>query len=119
MGFVALIARMLAALNALRKMFMSTRIGMWIAAAFVGQAGVFIVKLLKFTGVAIVVSKFAAPALLDYIIAPLTGLPDDWQAFLEMARVDESAGVMVTALSLRASERLSLKKRVDSNWGSL
>jgi len=119
MGLFAIFARILQALNALRKMFMSTRLGMWIAAAFVGQAGILIVKALKFFGVALVVSKFAAPALLDYVIAPLSGLPDDWQAFLEMARIDESAGVIVTALTMRASERIAMKKRTDAIWQPL
>lgn len=110
-----LVPRLLGLVGRLFGLLRSTKFGTWLMAAFALHAGSALVKLLKFAGIAVVSSKVAAPALLDYIVAPLIGLPADWQAFLKMAKVDECIAVMVTAIVLTLSERVSMRKRQYAN----
>lgn len=101
--------------SALRAMFFGTRFGSWLAVTAVFYGGAVVMKMAKFVGIALVVSKVAVPAFIDYIAAPLLSLPPTWIAFLSMTKVDQAIGVILAAVAIRAADQIAVKRN-KSSW---
>jgi hypothetical protein len=74
------------------------------------------IKLLQFFGLTLGINTFLTPAILPYIVGPLTGLPPEWQAFLSLARVDRATTILVSAMAIATAQRIRLKPQNPSLW---
>lgn len=83
-------------------MYLALGIGRWIE------------KIVTFAGVMLVVHNFAAPALMPMISGPLLGLPDEWQQFMALTRIDEAISIIISAVVVRASASVTLQRNPNS-----
>ena len=74
------------------------------------------VKVLQFFGLTLAINAFATPAILPYIVGPLTGLPPDWQSWLAFAHVDRAVTILVSAMAIAVSQSIKLRPVNPSVW---
>jgi hypothetical protein len=78
--------------------------------------GGMMVKVLQFFGLTLAINTFATPAVLPYIVGPLTGLPPEWQSWLAFAHVDRAVTIIVSAMGIAISQQIKLRPVNPSVW---
>lgn len=93
-----------------------TRVGMVFGGLASSVIGGLVVKLLRFFGLTLAVNTFLMPHVLDFITGPLLGLPEDWQSFLAMTRVDHAITITVSAMAIATARRIRMRPAPASIW---
>lgn len=91
--------------------------GQWLMFYLAAGIGAWIQKIVTFAGVMFVSSEYAMPALLPYISGPLLGLPEAWQGFLGLTKVDQAISIILSAVVVRAASSIKIARNPNSpNW---
>lgn len=93
--------------------------GQWLMFYLAAGVGMWIQKIVTFLGVSFVATEYAMPALLPYITGPLLGMPEQWQGFLGLTRVDQAISIVLSAVVVRAASTIKFTRNPNSpNWGT-
>lgn len=117
---LATIPGLLRSLTSLRTWLLGRKWGWWLVFYLSTWVGTLIQKCIYFLGISFVAFTFATPVIVDMVAGPMLGMPDHWQAFLSMTRIDDALTVMVSAIVYRMSTSFKVERNSSSPfWGDM
>lgn len=107
-------------LSALRAWMMRGKFGQWIIFYMAGAVGLFIKKIFEFLAISFVAYTWGTPVLIEYVAGPLLGLPQQWQQFISMTRLDDASTIIISALVYRVTSSFRVERKASSPfWGNM